>query len=105
MQAHLLKNPIDIFELVTTKTEYGTIQTSYELKYHTRSYIRFNSENMAVSEGEIFFPVNRTFIVRSYVPVTETDQIEFEGKRYKILSINRNKYYNNTEVNCVLINT
>ena len=105
MQSHLLKQPIDIYELVVSKTEYGTIQTSYTLKYHTRSYVRFNSENMTVSEGEIFFPVNRTFIIRSYVPVTETDQIEFEGKRYRILSINKNKYYNNTEVNTVLINT
>lgn len=105
MQSHLLKQPIDIYELVVSKTEYGTIQTSYTLKYHTRSYVRFNSENMTVSEGEVFFPVNRTFIVRSYVPVVETDQIEFEGKRYKILSINKNKYYNDTEIQTVLLNT
>lgn len=105
MQSHLLKQPIDIFELITVKTEYGTIQTSYQFKYHTRAYVRFNSENMTVSEGEIFFPVNRTFIVRSYIPVVETDQVEFEGKRYKILSINKNKYYNNIEINAVLINT
>lgn len=105
MNAALLKEPIDIYELNTTKTEYGTIQTSYTLKYHTRSYVKFNSENMTVSEGEIFFPVNRTFIVRSYVPVVETDQIEFEGKRYKILSINKNKYYNDTEIQTVLLNT
>lgn len=105
MQSHLLKQPIDIYELTTNKTEYGTIQTEYQLKYHTRAYARFNSENMTVSEGEIFFPVNRTFIVRSYVPVTETDQVEFEGKRYKILSINKNKYYNDTEIQTVLLNT
>lgn len=105
MNAALLKEPIDIYELNTTKTEYGTIQTNYVLKYHTRAYVRFNSENMTVSEGEIFFPVNRTFIVRSYVPVVETDQIEFEGKRYKILSINKNKYYNDTEIQTVLLNT
>ncbi len=105
MQSHLLKQSIDIYELTTNKTAYGTIQTSYELKYSTRAYVRFNSENMTVSEGEIFFPVNRTFIVRSYVPVVETDQIEFEGKRYKILSINKNKYYNDTEIQTVLLNT
>lgn len=104
MQSHLLKQPIDIYELVVSKTEYGTIQTSYTLKYHTRSYVKFNSENMTVSEGEIFFPVNRTFIIRSYVPVVETDQIEFEGKRYRILSINKNKYYNDIEISCVLVN-
>lgn len=105
MNSALLKDPVDIYELVTTKTEYGTIQTSYELKYSTRAFVRFNSENMTVSEGEVWFPITRTFIVRSYVPVVETDQIEFEGKRYRILSINKNKYYNNQEINTTLINT
>ena len=105
MNSAILKDPIDIYELVTTKTEYGTIQTSYNLKYHTRAYVRFNSENMTVSEGEVYFPINRTFIVRAYVPVVETDQIEYEGKRYKILSINKNKYYNDTEITTTIINT
>lgn len=105
MNSALLKDPIDIYELVTTKTEYGTIQTNYVLKYHTRAYVRFNSENMTVSEGEVFFPVNRTFIVRAYVPVVETDQIEYDGKRWKITSINKNKYYNDTEIQTVLLNT
>lgn len=104
MNAALLKEAIDIYELITHKTEYGTIQTSYELKYHTRAYVRFNSENMTISEGEVFFPVSRTFIVRSYVPVIETDQIEFEGKRWKITSINKNKYYNDTEIITTLVN-
>lgn len=104
MNSCILKDPIDIYELVTTKTEYGTIQTSYNLKYHTRAYVRFNSENLTVSEGEVYFPINRTFIVRAYVPVVETDQIEYEGKRYKILSINKNKYFNDTEINTVTVN-
>lgn len=104
MNSCLLKDPIDIYELNTTKTEYGTIQSSYTLKYHTRSYVRFNSENMTVSEGEVFFPVSRTFIVRAYVPVTETDLIEYDGKRWKITSINKNKYYNNIEILTTLKN-
>jgi hypothetical protein len=104
MNAAILKDPIDIYELVTTKTEYGTIQTSYNLKYHTRAYVRFNSENMTVSEGEVYFPINKTFIVRAYVPVVETDQIEHEGTRYKILSINKNKYYNDIEINTTTVN-
>ena len=105
MNSAILKDPIDIYELTTIKTEYGTIQTSYNLKYHTRAYVRFNSENLTVSEGEVYFPINRTFIVRAYVPVVETDQIEYEGKRYKILSINKNKYFNDIEINTTIINT
>jgi hypothetical protein len=43
--------------------------------------------------------------VRAYVPVIETDQIEWQGKRWRITSINRNKYYNDTEINTTVINT
>lgn len=105
MNAAILKTPIDIYELVTTKTEYGTIQTSYRKKTQTRAYVQFNSENQVVSEGEIWFPVNRTFIVRAYVDIVETDQIEYEGKRYRILSINENKYYNDKSIITTLVNT
>jgi hypothetical protein len=60
---------------------------------------------MTVSEGEIFYPVNRTFIVRAYVPIIETDRIEYKGQDYKILSINQNIYYNDIEVVTTIVNT
>jgi len=104
MNSSLLKNQIDIYELKESKTEYGTIKKNYEFKYHTRAYVRFNSENQVISEGEVFYPINRTFIVRAYVPVTETDIIKFEDKSYKILSINKNIYYNDIEIQTTLIN-
>lgn len=105
MNSALLKDPIDIYELNTEKTDYGHTKKTYSLKYHTRAYTRFNSESIATTEGEVIFPINRTFIVRAYVPVTETDQIEWQGKRWRITSINRNKYYNDTEINTTIINT
>lgn len=105
MNAAILKEPIKIKALTTTKTQYGTIQTSYTLKYETKASVKFNSENMTVSEGEIFYPINRTFIVRAYVPITETDRIEYKGQDYKILSINKNIYYNDIEIVTTIVNT
>jgi len=105
MNSCILKEPIKIKALTTTKTQYGTIQTSYTLKYETKASVKFNSENMTVSEGEIFYPINRTFIVRAYVPITETDRIEYKGQEYKILSINKNIYFNDIEVTTTIINT
>ena len=104
MNSALLKHPIEIYQLITTKTEYGTISTSYELKYKTRAHIMFNSENQVVSEGEVWFPINRTFVVRSYVNVTETDRIKYDNKWWKITSINKNDYYANTEIYTTLVN-
>lgn len=104
MNSALLKHPIEIHSLKTTKTQYGTIQTSYVKKYETRAHIIFNSENQVISEGEILYPINRTFVVRSYVPVIETDRIKWDNKWWKILSINKNDYYGNIEVITTLVN-
>jgi head-tail adaptor len=104
MNSALLKHPIEIYALVTTKTQYGTIKTEYTKKYDTRSHIIFGSENQVISEGEIFYPINRTFVVRSYVPVTETDRIKWDNKWWKILSINKNDYYGNIEISCTVVN-
>ena len=57
-----------------------------------------------MSEGEVFYPISKTFVVRSYVPVVETDRIECENKMWKILSINKNEYYGNIECQCTLVN-
>ena len=105
MNSAYLKHPIEIYELVTTKTEYGTIKTSYVKKYDTKAMVKFDSESQVVSEGEIFYPINRTFIVRAYVPVVESDRIRFDNKDWRILSINRNIYYNDIEIQTTLVNT
>lgn len=105
MNSAYLKHPIEIYELVTTKTEYGTIETSYVKKYDTKAMVKFDSESQVVSEGEIFYPINRTFIVRAYVPVIESDRIRFDKKDWRILSINRNIYYNDIEIQTTLVNT
>lgn len=104
MNSALLRNTIDIYELVETKTQYGTIKKDYQHKCQARTHVIFNSENQVISEGEVYYPINRTFIVRAFIPVKETDVIEFEGKRYKIMSINKNIYYNDIEIVATLIN-
>lgn len=105
MNSALLRHKIEIHSLSTTKSEYGTITTDYKLKYTTRAHVIFNSETQVVSEGEIYFPVLRTFIVRSHVPVVETDRIFYDDKWWRITSINKNDYYNNTEISCTLVNS
>lgn len=104
MDSSLLKHHIEIYELVTTTSEYGTIQRSYDKKYDTRAYIKFDSQTQVVSEGEIYYPINRTFIVRGYVPVLETDRIKWNGQWWRITSVNPNIYYNNIEVQTTLVN-
>lgn len=53
---------------------------------------------------EEFFAYTVTFTVRSYVPVTERDQIEFRGKRFRILTIEERELQNDKVIRAELIN-
>lgn len=99
MDAAKLVELIDIYKQTKEMTPYGEVRDKYvEKRCSTRAFVKFNSENKVTQEGEVIFTTNRTFIVRNYVPVDEYDEIEWNGKRYSIVSINRNKYYNNIEI-------
>jgi head-tail adaptor len=104
MNAATLRDKIEIYEMTTTRTDYGTIKESYTLKYTTRANTKFVSENQVVSEGEVYYPITMQFIVRAYVPVVETDYIKFDNKKWRILSIDKNKYYNDISINTTLMN-
>lgn len=99
MNSALLKEIIKIYGLTSSSTPYGEIQEHHDtLKYTCRAFVKFNKEALTTQEGEVIYTTDRTFIVRHYVPVTERDEIEYDGKRYIIISINKNHYYNNIEI-------
>lgn len=104
MNSALLTDPIKIYNLVTEDTDYGMNKDTYVLGYSTRAHVIFNSQDRVVSEGEVYFPQDRTLVVRSYVPVDERSRIEWDGKMWGITSINTNKKYNNKEIRIVEIN-
>jgi len=104
MNSAYLRDPIDIYTLQTEKTDYGKTRENYVLSYHTRAHIMFDSQSRAVSEGEVYYPNDYTFVVRHYVPVDERCRIKWDNKMWRIISINPNKYYNNKEIRCVEVN-
>lgn len=105
MNSSLLREQIEIYSVPIEQTEYGTIKEGTPvLKYTTRAYVQFDNQARVVSEGEVYYPTDRTIIVRAYVSVDERDRIKWDNKFWKILSINKNKYYNNKEIRVTEIN-
>jgi hypothetical protein len=105
MRAGLLTELIDIYSPTYEVNEFGEKIQTYGLTYTTRARVEHNGGSRTNDNNEIFFDYSKTFTVRSYVPITESDQIEFEGKRYRVLSIeNRRRDYNDKLVITELIN-
>lgn len=104
MKAGILKEKIEIYEPTIITTDYGNSKREYTLHYTTRANVQYNSGARVNENDEVFYPNNKTFIVRHYVPVTEPMRIKFEDKFYRIISINSDKYYNDKVIYTELVN-
>ena len=104
MKASDLRDRIYIYRQETTRTQTGAFEVSYEYKCSCRARINYSSGNRTIDNEEIFYSTERTFIVRHYVPVVETDQIRWDDKKWQILSIDHDRKYNNIVIKTTLIN-
>ena len=87
MRCGLLNEKIDIYRPISNQNEFGEIVQEYRPWYCTRSRILSNGGSRTLLNNEIFYPYRKIFEVHQYVDVKETDIIHWEGKKYRILSI------------------
>lgn len=102
MQAGILNNIIVVQRPKVVKNEYGANVIQYNDIITTRAYIKNNSGNRANENGEIVYNYIKSFTVRYYNDVRETDIIIWNNKKYRITDIDeyRDKQYKviNTEL-------
>lgn len=95
---------IEILKAHSEKTAVGSTTIEWLPEVTTRANVVYNNGNRTIAEGEVFWPISKTFIVRSYVPVTEQDRILFQDKQYRILSVDKRRDYNDIEIHSELVN-
>ena len=98
MLAGKLKEKIKILQVKVARNEYGEQYDTYTPICSTRANVFQRSGARMNDDNEIYYSYSKTFQVRSYVPVTEFDRIEYMGDRYRVLSINRQR-----RENCITI--
>ena len=87
MRCGLLKDKIDIYRPISNQNEFGEMVKEYRPWYCTRSRIVSNGGSRTLLNNEIFYPYRKIFEVHLYLDIKETDIIHWEGKKYRILSI------------------
>lgn len=96
---------VKIFHPVTTINKYGEKESTYQEIYKTRARVDNTSGNRVEENHEIVFSYNFNFTLRSYVPVSETSQIEWQGNKYRVLTLQRRREFNDIYVQAEKINT
>lgn len=104
MIAGRLNEIIKIYKPQEVINEYGEREVEFVYSYTTRAKVEYNNGNRLNENNEIVFNYNKTFNVRSYVPVMETCQIEWQNNRYRILTLEHRREYNDILINTELIN-
>lgn len=104
-RAGLLNEVINILSPSAITNDFGEKVQTYNVSYTTRAKVDHNSGNRTNENNEIFYSYQKTFTVRSYVPVDEYCIIQYDNKRYRIITIeNRIREYNDKLIVTELIN-
>lgn len=103
-RAGLLNEIINILSPTYTINEFGEKVQTYSVTYTTRARVDNNGGARNTENNEIFYAYQKTFTVRIYVPVTEFDLIEYQNKRYRIITIDKRRDYNDMIIITELVN-
>lgn len=104
MIAGRLNEVVKIYNVESTVNDYGERMEDYVLSMTTRARVDFNSGNRTNENDEIVYNYQKTFNIRSYVPVKDTSHIEWQEKMYRVLSVEKRREYNDIVVIAELIN-
>ena len=85
--AGLLNEVIEVWREVKTKNEYGANKIEYQKAYSTRAKVTHNSGVKEINEHELLTHYEKTFTVRFYHDIKDTDRIKWYDTFYQVLSV------------------
>lgn len=103
IRAGSLNEKIQVLGLETFKNVYGEMEDRYVLKCNTRAAVLQNSGTRTDENGETYYDYTKQFELRIYVPIDDYDHIMYDGKEYRIININRDKYQRKIVVDCEMV--
>lgn len=104
MKSGDLKYRIEILEPVKTTTSFGPAIDSFKHKYTCRARVNYLTGDRTIDNEEIFYSVDREFIVRSYVPIKYDDIIRWNDDDWQVLSIDPVREFNDIIIRTTRIN-
>lgn len=104
MQAGLLKEVVTIQKPVVNQDGFGANDVNWSDLITTRASVGYNTGNRVNDNNEITFTYQVTFTVRVYHQINERMRIIWQGKKYRILSIELDKQKQRQTIRTELIN-
>lgn len=104
MQAGLLRDLVRFQESETQRDHMGGLSENWVDVFSKRAEVKFASGSRALVNGEVFNPLAITCKIRYCKEIHEKMIFIYEGRKYKIISINRDRLQQCTIIQAELIN-
>jgi len=104
MQAGLLRDVLRFQESKSQRDNMGGISDKWVDVFSKRAEVKFSSGSRKLVNGEIFNPLAIECKIRYCKDVHEKMIFIYEGRKYKIISINRDRLQQSTIIQAELIN-
>ena len=104
MQAGLLNEMIAFYRSESKRDNLGGTSESWVKVFDKRAYIRFKSGARKEANGEIYNTTVNTIMIRICKEINAKMRIEYDGQKYKILSINHDRKQQATVIEAEVIN-
>lgn len=98
-----LNEPIEIWDIITKRNAFGEDETDMEKVYDTRAQVIYSGGSRVNINDEMQVPYTKRFIMRIYVPVTDTSWVKWKGRFYRVTSIDESREYQEKSVTTQLV--
>ena len=104
MMAGQYNEIVKLYSSTELENDYGerTVERTYVMT--TRAKVEETSGTRQNENNEIVYNHNKTFYVRSYVPVQDTSILLFQDHYYRVIAIDKRRENNDIKVATELIN-
>ena len=104
MMAGQYNEIVKIYKSTETTNDYG--ERVVELVYicQTRAKVEASGGTRTNENNEIVYDLSKRFYVRSYIPVEDTTIIEYDGRKYRVITFDKRKENNDIQIVTELIN-
>ena len=104
MNAGRLTEVISIERPSIAQNDVGANSIQWQKHIQTRADVTFESGTRATENNEVIFSYNKVFTIRYYHDIDEKDRIIWNGKKWRILSLEPDKAKQLITIRTELIN-
>lgn len=104
MNAGQLKDTITIFSPEPFQNEFGERIEQLVEKYSCKAKVEHRGGSRNNVNGEVFLTNSKIFHIRIYHEINDNDIVSYEGKKYRIIDVEKIKEYQEIILTTTLIN-